>query len=499
MKDRYTMQDSISPEANVETFDLAPISLWLEDFSEVRQLFETWRQAGVTDIKGYLNEDADRIRRCSSLIRVIKVNKRTLSLFEASDRDNLVQNLGSIFRDDMLQSHVQELSALWSGATEFSSDTVNYTLSGRRLDIQLHGAVLPGYENSWERVLLSIDDVTERENARREQVESKRYAEGLFEHSPVSLWVEDFSRIKQLLDEVRNQGISDFRVFTDVHPEFVGQCASEIRVIDINRETLKLFLAPDKMTLLRRLPEVFRDEMNSHFREQLIDLWNGNLFHQRETVNFALDGTERNVLLQFSVLPGHENDWSLVQISLTDITARKKAEAYLEYLGKHDVLTKLYNRAFYVDELNRLERREFHPVSIVIMDLNGLKATNDQWGHGVGDGLLRRIGEVLGEAVKPPCYAARIGGDEFAILLPSVDEPGAASLVEEIRRLVEINNQYYSNIPLDVSVGWATSIVGEKMESVAKRADLLMYEDKRSHHSTLNRSNGKQAKAATHD
>ena len=61
--------------------------------------------------------------------------------------------------------------------------------------------------------------------------------------------------------------------------------------------------------------------------------------------------------MQFSVLPGHENDWSLVQVALTDITARKKAEAYLEYLGKHDVLTKLYNRSFYVDELNRLERQ----------------------------------------------------------------------------------------------------------------------------------------------
>lgn len=469
---------------HAETFDLAPISLWLEDFSEVRSLFETWRASGVTDIRAYLTENENRIKQCSSLIKVIKVNRKTLTLFEAEDLEHLTQNLGSIFRGDMLQSHVQELSALWEGETEFSSATVNYTLSGRRLDIQLRGTVLPGYEDSWSQVLLSIEDVTEREDARRKQVESKRYAEGLFEHSPVSLWVEDFSRIKRLLDEVRDKGITDFRVFTDVHPEFVRQCMSEIRVVDINRETLKLFLAPDKMTLLRRINDVFKDEMNAHFREQLIDLWNGNLFHQRETVNYALDGTERHVLLQFSVLPGHEDDWALVQISLTDITARKKAEAYLEYLGKHDVLTKLYNRAFYVDELNRLERREFHPVSIIILDLNGLKVINDQWGHAAGDSMLRRVGEVLNEAVRAPCYAARIGGDEFAVLMPAIDELGAASLVEEIRSLVEINNQYYSNIPLDMSIGWATSNIGEKMESVAKRADLLMYEDKRAHYSS---------------
>ena len=480
------MNEHVDDHADIETFDLAPISLWLEDFSGVKRLFEKWRQSGVTDIRTYLREDEGRIRECSSLIRVLKVNKKTLALFEADDFNHLTGNLDAIFRDDMLQSHIQELSALWDGDTEFSSDTVNYTLSGRRLDIQLRGAVLPGYEDSWTRVLLSIEDVTEREDARRQQIESKRYAEGLFEYSPVSLWVEDFSRIKRLLDEVRGQGISDFRVFTDVHPEFVGQCASEIRVIDVNNETLRLFLAPDKLTLLRRLPDIFRDGMNTHFREQLIELWNGNLFHQRETVNYALDGTERHVLLQFSVLPGHEQDWSLVQISLTDITARKKAEAYLEYLGKHDVLTKLYNRAFYVDELNRLERREFYPVSIIILDLNGLKVVNDQWGHGVGDGLLRRVGEVLAGAVKPPCCAARIGGDEFAVLLPAIDELGAASMIDEIRSLIEINNQYYSNIALNISIGWATSNVGEKMEGVAKRADLLMYEDKRSHYSSEN-------------
>lgn len=476
------MNDRIDHSTESDTFDLAPISLWLEDFSDVRALFETWRKAGITDVKAYLLEDVARIRECSRLIRVLKVNRKTLSLFQAESFESLTANLGSIFRDDMLQSHVQELAALWNGETEFSSDTVNYTLSGGRLDIQLRGTILPGYEQTWERVLLSIEDVTDREDARRQQVASKQYAEGLFEHSPVSLWVEDFSRIKKLLDEVRERGITDFRIFTDVHPEFVGQCASEIRVVDVNRETLKLFLAPDKMTLLRRLPDVFRDVMNTHFREQLIELWNGNLFHTRETVNYALDGTERHVLLQFSVLPGHEQDWSLVQISLTDITARKKAEAYLEYLGKHDVLTKLHNRAFYVDELNRLERREFFPVSIIILDLNGLKAVNDQWGHGVGDGLLRRMGEVLGEAVKSPSYAARIGGDEFAVLMPSIDELGVASMVDEIRSLIEINNQYYSNIVLNVSIGWATSAVGEKLEAVAKRADLLMYEDKHQHY-----------------
>jgi len=166
-----------------------------------------------------------------------------------------------------------------------------------------------------------------------------------FDVTSTSLWVESFSAIRELLDEVRMQGIVDFRAFTDVHTEFVERCMSEIQVLDVNHYTLGMYRAPDKATLLARLPEVFRDEMRPHFREQLLDLWKGRLFQQREVVNYALEGSELNVRLQFSVFPGHEAQWDLVLLALTDITARKKAEAYLEFLGKHDVLTKLKNRS----------------------------------------------------------------------------------------------------------------------------------------------------------
>jgi diguanylate cyclase (GGDEF)-like protein len=223
--------------------------------------------------------------------------------------------------------------------------------------------------------------------------------------------------------------------------------------------------------------------MQQHFREQLVDLWHGKLFQQREVVNYSLDGNELHLHLQFSVLPGHEQDWSLVQVALTDITARKKAEAYLEFLGRHDALTKLCNRSFYVEELNRLERKGPLPVTIIIADLNGLKATNDQWGHAAGDALLRRAGEVLNELVGGPFHAARIGGDEFAVLLPATDQRDGETMMENIEKLVEINNQFYSGQKLSLSMGAATSRPGERLEAVAKRADMRMFEAKRAYYS----------------
>jgi diguanylate cyclase (GGDEF)-like protein len=476
------MTTSTIENDDAEMFDLAPVSLWLEDYSGLTRIFDAWRREGVTDLRQYLQADVQRVQACSAQICVLKVNRRTLSLFEAASLSELIANIGRVFRDDMLETHVEELVQLWEGKSEFVNHSVNYSLSGRRIDIQMTGRILPGYEAGWERVLVAIEDVTERETARRRQAASEQYARGLFEHSPVSLWVEDFSAIKTLLDGVREQGIIDFRVFTDVHPEFVQRCMSEIRVFDVNKQTLDLFAAPSKPALMHRLGEVFRDNMHAHFREQLVDLWNGKLFQQREVLNYSLAGDEVHVLLQLSVLPGHEHDWSLVQVALTDITARKKAEAYLEFLGKHDVLTKLYNRSFYVDELNRIERNGFHPVSVVMIDLNGLKGANDAWGHAVGDGLLRRVGEVLSKAVEKPCHAARIGGDEFALLLPHVDEHGVEAVLENVRKLVDLNNQFYPGAQLNLSIGAATSRAGERLEDVSKRADLRMLRAKRAHY-----------------
>lgn len=463
-------------------FDLAPVALWLEDYTEVKALLDVWRRAGVTSLRDHLTGRPELVKECARRIKVLRVNNKTLNLFVARDLDHLVSNIGKVFRDDMLTTHIEELVQLWEGNTEFCSNAVNYSLAGERLDIQLKATILPGHEETWSRVLLATEDVTDREEARRLLIGSENYARGLFAHSPVSLWVEDFSGVKRLIEEVRMQGITDLRMFTDVHEEFVQRCISEIRIIDVNEHTLQLFGAPDKATLLRSVPQVMRDEMEPCFREQLIDLWDGKLFQQREVINYTLDGNKLNLLLQFSVLPGREDDWSLVQIALTDITARKKAEAYLEYLGTHDPLSKLCNRAFFTDELNRLERKGPWPVTVIMVDLNGLKAANDDLGHAAGDSLLRRSGEVLNSIVDKPACAARIGGDEFAVILPGVERAEGEAMMKMIDELVGINNEFYTDLPLSLSMGLATSEPGERLEAVVKRADLAMLEAKREHY-----------------
>ena len=92
-----------------------------------------------------------------------------------------------------------------------------------------------------------------------------------------------------------------------------------------------------------------------------------------------------------------------------------------------------------------------------------------------------------------PVTASRIGGDEFALLMPGADARAASSMADTIRELLKINNQFYSDAPISMSLGFASSEAGETIESVVRRADALMFEEKRAYYADKacsDRSNG---------
>lgn len=468
-----------------ELFDVTPMSLWLEDYSELYVLFEQWRADGILNLGMWLAQDPQRIRQCAASIRIQRVNRQTLKLYGAESAGALMARLSDVMRDETLDGLASEMQQLWENGKSFKSTSVNYTLDGRRMDIALRGVVLPDRLRRWDQVLVAVEDVTELQHSRRSALVNESLAREFFQQAPVSLWVEDFSQVKKLLDEVRDRGITDFRTFLDVHPEFVERCMSEIRVLDVNGYTVQLFRAKNHQDLLSRLDEIFEDEMAVSFAEQLIDLWDGRLFQQREVRNRSLAGDVLHIHMQLSVFAGHEENWDLVLLALTDITARKKAEAYLEYLSKHDVLTQLKNRSFYVDELDRLRRKRVDLLSFIVLDLNNLKAVNDTHGHAAGDALLRRMGEVLNKAIDPPASASRIGGDEFMVLLPGKNESQAAQVLTDIRRLIDLNNQFHGGTALSVSVGIATARGHDDFDRAIRAVDQAMYAEKREHHAYI--------------
>jgi diguanylate cyclase (GGDEF)-like protein/PAS domain S-box-containing protein len=163
---------------------------------------------------------------------------------------------------------------------------------------------------------------------------------------------------------------------------------------------------------------------------------------------------------------------------IEDITERRQAEEHLRYISSHDVLTDLYNRFYFEEELARLERGRSYPVTIISVDVDGLKQVNDRLGHAAGDELLRRTAQVLRLAFRNGDMIARIGGDEFAVVLPAADATAAEKALLRIRSQIADYNQANPDLPVRLSVGAATGDRGRTPTEILRDADRDMYRDK---------------------
>lgn len=457
-------------------FEAAPISLWLEDQSALKQLFESWRSQGVVDFKAHVSEFPELLPLCASCIKVLKVNQKTLDLFVASNHAELADRFSEIFRDYSSDKLIDELDHLWRGSLDFSHQTVNYALDGRRIDAQVSVRVLPGHETTWDRVIVSLQDITPQVTAQRELNRSERLARNLFDCSPVSLWVDDFSSVKQLFEDLRARGVRDLAAHIAEFPEFTSQCYAQTRLLDVNRQTLALFGAESQEHLAASLSVVFRAELRDAYVAMLLDLWSGAGIDPREVILYHLNGEEVHVQMDFTFLPGHEDTWDRVLWSRVDITARKKTQSRLEYQNSHDSLTGLRNRAFFVAELERLAHAGPWPLSILAIDLNGLKHVNDSAGHAAGDAMINRAAALLTRATaSSPVGVARIGGDEFVILMPGRDATQANELHAYIDGLLGAHNQGHPDQPLSMAIGVATSPNASQLERTLKGADQAMF------------------------
>ncbi len=159
------------------------------------------------------------------------------------------------------------------------------------------------------------------------------------------------------------------------------------------------------------------------------------------------------------------------------IEARKKTEKDILFLSYHDYLTGLYNRRFYEEKLRRLDTEENLPIALIMADLNGLKLANDSFGHETGDGLLKRTAEILRLQCQSSELVARIGGDEFIIVLPKSNEADAEKFIGRMRDAMSKDKD--EHIVLSLSMGFAVKMnVSENMSEVFRKAEDDMYSHK---------------------
>lgn len=166
------------------------------------------------------------------------------------------------------------------------------------------------------------------ESRRLEQILKEKEADyrGLFENSPISLWEEDFSAVKEYIDELKKSGVKDFNAFCQAHPEEVARCARKVKVVDVNRRTLDLYGARSKEELAGELAKILAESPFTAFVDEVIALAEGRLPFSADVAQKTLSGKEIFVNLSLNIPAGFEQTWSKVFVSVIDLTERKQVE-----------------------------------------------------------------------------------------------------------------------------------------------------------------------------
>ena len=146
-------------------FENSPVSIWEEDFSAVKTLFDNLKKQGVTDIEAYFDQHPEMIRHCAESAKIVGVNRAALALHGAATEEELLAGLVNTFTPESFDTFRRELICLWNGETDAATDAVVKTLSGELRDVTIYFSVSPGYEKTLSKVFVSIIDITERKRA----------------------------------------------------------------------------------------------------------------------------------------------------------------------------------------------------------------------------------------------------------------------------------------------------------------------------------------------
>lgn len=207
---------------------------------------------------------------------------------------------------------------------------------------------------------------------------------------------------------------------------------------------------------------------------------NGEGAHVDDEVFWRADGSSFDA--EYHSYPQEKNGEIVgAVVTFTDISERKRREAEIEHLSCYDILTNLLNRRCFDESRKNVDKPENLPLSVIFADINGLKMTNDIFGHAAGDELIKKSSEILQQVCRQNDIVARIGGDEFVIMLPNTSKENSERILERIKS--GFADAHVAAIKCSISLGLDIKHSPEQsLDEVIANAENAMYKDK-----TINR------------
>lgn len=229
----------------------------------------------------------------------------------------------------------------------------------------------------------------------------------------------------------------------------------------------------------------FNDIICSEYREILRKEWEKAVALKKsfryEYEIITAKGERKWVLELGQAVYNEKDEVEALEGLIFDINHQKLRELQIQYMNEHDFLTGLYNRQYFEKAKQEFDREEWLPLSIITIDINGVRIINDAFGHAAGDQLIVETARIINDCCRESDIAARVSGDEFSLLLPKTDNQTARKIADSIKNACDNFNKLAHNdiLRINISTGCSTKIFAmEDLDQIEKIAEEQMYNSK---------------------